>query len=328
MTTRPSPIRVLISAAERELAAGPHLERARLDAELLLLHMFGKDRAWLIAHLKDEFPSELIRPYSELLVRRCNGEPVQYITGETEFYGLPFRVTPDVLIPRPETEHLVEKVLELTTLFSANSIEPVEKNPAGAKAQDDFSAFMARLKSCPDTKHHDSSKFKVIRIVDVGTGSGAVAIALAHKLPQASITAVDLSKSALAIARENAKRNGVALRFLEGDLLAPVAGERFEIIVSNPPYVPTADRDSLSVEVRDYEPALALFAGEDGLEVYRRLIPAAFDALTPGGYLALEIGYGQSPAIAGLLTRSGFEQIEFVPDLQGIPRVACARRPR
>jgi len=219
-----------------------------------------------------------------LVERRRIGEPIQYITGETEFYGLPFRVTPDVLIPRPETEHLVEKVLSL------------------------------------------ASQFDQARIVDVGTGSGAIAVALAHKLPQARIAATDISSQALVVAEENAKRNGAFVRFLQGDLLAPVAGERFEIVVSNPPYVPETDRATLSVEVRDYEPALALFAGDDGLDVYRRLIPAAFDALVPGGYVALEIGYGQSPAITELLARAGFAQIEFVPDLQNIPRVACARR--
>jgi release factor glutamine methyltransferase len=167
------------------------------------------------------------------------------------------------------------------------------------------------------------------RIVDIGTGSGAIAVALARKLPRAVLTAIDLSAPALAVARENAERNGVSerIRFLQGDLLAPVAGERFEVIVSNPPYVPAADRAALSVEVREYEPALALFAGEDGMEVYRRLIPATFTALIPGGFLLLEIGYGQSPAIGEMLTRSGFVQIEFIPDLQGIPRVACARRP-
>jgi release factor glutamine methyltransferase len=267
------------------LRLGPHPDRARQDAETLLLHLLGKNTAWLMAHGDELLPNDLFLSYSELVERRYQGEPIQYITGETEFHGLPFRVTPDVLIPRPETEHLVEKVLELAVHFPAP------------------------------------------RIVDVGTGSGAIAVALAHNLPHAQIIAVDLSAAALAIARENAKRNGVALRFLEGNLLAPVAEERFEFIVSNPPYVPTADHASLSVEVREYEPALALFAGENGLEVYHRLIPAAFDALIPGGYVALEIGYGQSPAITELLARSGFEQIEFVPDLQGIPRVACARRP-
>jgi len=271
--------------------AGSPRDRARLDAERLLLHVLGpgKNKAWLMTHLEEELPVAEAARYSRLIERRSQGEPIQYITGETEFYGLPFRVTLDVLIPRPETEHLVEKVIELAAQF---------KNP---------------------------------HIVDVGTGSGAIAVALAHELAraqlQAQVTAIDLSSQALKIAEENARRNGISIRFLQGDLLAPVAGERFEIIVSNPPYVPSEDRASLSIEVRDHEPALALFAGEDGLEVYRRLIPAAFDALTPGGFVALEIGFGQSSAIATLLIGSGFEQIEFIPDLQGIPRVACARRP-
>jgi release factor glutamine methyltransferase len=220
-----------------------------------------------------------------LVQRRLAGEPIQYITGETEFYGLPFHVAADVLIPRPETEHLVEKVIELA----------------------------ASLQSP--------------RIVDVGTGSGAIAVALAHKFPNAQITAIDLSAPALAIAQENAKRNGVAIRFLQGDLLTPVANEQFEIVVSNPPYVPDADRSTLSVEVRDHEPSLALFAGPDGLDIYRRLIPQAFARLVPGCFIALEIGYGQSSAIEALLTNSGFQTIEFLPDLQGIPRVASAQRP-
>jgi release factor glutamine methyltransferase len=269
------------------LKKGPHPERARQDAELFLLHVLGKGKVWLITHADEELADAQASRYAEFLERRYKGEPIQYITGEAEFYGLPFRVTPDVLIPRPETEHLVEKALSL----AGDSKQP--------------------------------------RIVDIGTGSGAIAVALARKLPRAVLTAIDLSAPALAVARENAERNGVSerIRFLQGDLLAPVAGERFEVIVSNPPYVPAADRAALSVEVREYEPALALFAGEDGMEVYRRLIPATFTALIPGGFLLLEIGYGQSPAIGEMLTRSGFVQIEFIPDLQGIPRVACARRP-
>lgn len=274
-----------IDLGESALKDGSHPERARRDAELLLMHSLKRSRAWLITHCDELLGEDLSVTYTELLDRRRKGEPIQYITGETEFYGLPFLVTPDVLIPRPETEHLVEKVIELASDFAAP------------------------------------------RIVDVGTGSGAIAVALAHKLPHASITATDISLRALALAEENAKSNGASIRFLVGDLLAPTEGERFEIIVSNPPYVAMSDRDSLDVEVRDYEPALALFAGEDGLEVYRRLIPAAFEALTPGGFLVLEIGYSQSPAITELLTCSGFQQIEFVPDLQGISRVACARRP-
>lgn len=279
-------LRTHLDAGTSALGEGPHSERARADAEFLLLQILGKDRAWFVTHLDDELPGDNAARFVELIERRRKGEPIQHITGEAEFYGLPFRVTPDVLIPRPETEHLVEKALELALGFNAP------------------------------------------RIVDIGTGSGAIAVSLAHKLPHAAMTAIDFSSVALAIARKNAARNLVEerIRFLEGDLLAPVAGEQFEIIVSNPPYVPTADRATLSVEVREYEPALALFAGEDGLEVYRRLIPASFAALVPGGFLLLEIGYGQSPAIAAILAQCGFEQIDFIPDLQGILRVACAQR--
>jgi len=230
---------------------------------------------------------EQLEAYSQLLSRRAAGEPIQYIVGETEFYGLPFHVTREVLIPRPETEHLVEKVLELLPLFSPP------------------------------------------RIVDVGTGSGAIAIALAHEWPSAVVTSIDVSSSALELARRNAARNGFAdrIRFLEGDLLAPVAGEQFDVVVSNPPYVATVDRETLAAEVREHEPAVALFAGDDGLDVIRRLIPEALAALVSGGYLLLEIGQSQSGATGDLLASAGYEAIEFVPDLQGIPRVAVARRP-
>jgi release factor glutamine methyltransferase len=274
-----------VGKGEAQLRQGPHPERARHDAETLLLHIIRRNRAALLARWNEVLDAEEASLYIEFIARRFAGEPIQYIFGETEFYGLPFQVTRDVLIPRPETEHLVEKVLSL----AKNSEHP--------------------------------------RIVDIGTGSGAIAVALAHHLPHAQVTAIDLSAPALAIARENAKRNGVAIRFLEGDLLAPVSEARFDFVVSNPPYVPNADRSTLAVEVRDHEPALALFAGNDGLEVYRRLIPAAFEVLIAGGFVVLEIGYGQSSDITKLLNRSGFEQIEFVPDLQCIPRVACARRP-
>ncbi len=310
-----------LDLAASALRQGPHPERARLDAEFLLLHIAGKNKAWLMAHADDELSAAQASGYGELIERRLRGEPIQYIIGEAEFYGLPFRVTPDVLIPRPETEHLVEKALELAA----------QVQDAGAKAQIHDAASATRLKSRLVTKQDGFIATKNIRIVDIGTGSGAIAVALAYKLPHSQITAIDISAPALAIARENAQRNGVALRFLEGDLLAPVSGEQFELIVSNPPYIPAADRATLSVEVRDYEPALALFSGpepdSDGLAVYRRLVPAAFAALTPGGFLALEIGCGQSPSIGELLARSGFESVEFAPDLQGIPRVTSARRP-
>jgi len=271
--------------AER-LGTGPHPQRARADAELLLLHVLGKNKAWLMAHGAEEVTAARAASYNELVTQRLVGEPIQYILGEAEFYGLPFRVTRDVLIPRPETEHLVERVLALAAAFP---------HPC---------------------------------IADIGTGSGAIAIALAHYLPHAAITAIDLSERALAIARQNATRNAVdsRIRFLRGDLLSPVASEGFDLVVSNPPYVAEADRASLSVEVRDHEPALALFAGAGGLAVYQRLIPAAHAALAPGGFLALEIGAGQSSAVESLLTAASFAEIESTPDLQGIPRVLTARR--
>jgi release factor glutamine methyltransferase len=280
-------LREWLDRGEAQLGAGPHPERARLDAETLLLHLVGKNRAWLITYMNDDFAGCTAIRYAGLLERRRKGEPIQYITGETEFYGLPFQVTPDVLIPRPETEHLIERVLELATCFQ----QP--------------------------------------RIVDVGTGSGVIAVALAHHLPHAHTTATDISEPALAVARENASRNDVAgrLRFLQGDLLASVADQFFDIVVSNPPYVSSSDRESLSLEVRDHEPALALFAGDEGLTIYRRLIPSAFAALAPGGFIALEIGYGQANAVQALLGETGFTDVKLTPDLQSIPRVITASRP-
>ena len=279
-------VRDHLALAELALQSGPHSDKAGLDAERLLMHVLGKDRAWLIAHPRKELSEEKHALYEALTERRLGGEPIQHITGECEFYGLPFKVSRDVLIPRPETEHLVEKVIEL------------------------------------------AQSFERPWIVDVGTGSGAIAVALAHKLAGAAITATDLSKSALAVARENAAANAVKerIRFLQGDLLAPLEGERFEIVASNPPYVPNSDRASIAVEVREYEPSMALFGGEDGLEVYRRLIPAAHAALVPGGWIALEIGFAQAEAIEALLAATDFHNIEFTPDLQGIPRVSSAQR--
>jgi release factor glutamine methyltransferase len=269
-----------------------------------------------MAHSSDDIGPDQWEPYYELLQRRRHGEPIQYIIGQTEFYGLPFRVTPDVLIPRPETEHLVEKALELATIVR------------GSVTGHDFSRAENRTKE-DRALAPEGTPSRFPRILDVGTGSGAISVALAHNLPQAQITAVDVSAVAVEVAHANAECNAISsrIRFLQGDLLASVAQEQFEIVVSNPPYVPTTDSDTLAVEVRDHEPAIALFAGDDGLDIYRRLIPQAFACLVPGGFIALEIGYGQSASIAALLAAVGFQQIEFVPDLQSIPRVAYAQRP-
>jgi len=279
-------LREWLQQGEARLHAGPHPERARLDAETLMLHLIGKNRAWLLAHLEDEFGGCKSIGYSQQIERRLAGEPIQYITGECEFYGLSFSVNRDVLIPRQETEHVVEKVLELASLL----VGP--------------------------------------RLVDVGTGSGAIAIALAHESPGAKVTATDVSDAALRVARRNAERTGVAerIRFLEGDLLKPVAAEQFEFVVSNPPYVATDDRASLALEVRDHEPDVALFAGSNGLDIYRRLVPAAYRVLVAGGFAVFEIGYGQAEAVAELFSAAGFVDIEFAKDLQGIDRVITARR--
>jgi release factor glutamine methyltransferase len=271
--------------ATKQLAASHDLQAtAARDAEVLLLHALHISRATLFAHPDREISVEELALYRSNVARRLTDEPIQYVVGEQEFYGLALRVTPAVLIPRPETEHLVEAVLALL----------------------------------PNDR--------ALRILDVGTGSGAIAIALAVHLPQAEMTAVDLSAAALEIATANARAHGVEgrIRLLEPDLLGAVVGERFDAVVSNPPYIPEGDRSSLHAQVREYEPAAALFAGASGLDIYERLIPQAHDALRVGGLLAMEIGSGQHEAIAALLR--GWEAVRFVEDLQGIPRVALARR--
>jgi len=278
-------LRELVSDAEAKLHTSPHPERARQDAETLLLHALCQNRAWLIANWDEAAESTTVETYTNLINRRQTGEPIQYITGHSEFFGLPFSVGPGVLIPRPETEHLVEEVIRLAATFP---------NP---------------------------------HIADIGTGSGIIAVALAHALPNAQITAVDCSPQALAIARENATSNQVADRitFLEGDLLSQLTGQKLNIIASNPPYIPSTDHDSLSVEVRDHEPHSALFAEEEGLAIYQRLIPEGRHHLIEGGWLVLEIGHGQQPAIEALLQANNYREIHFLPDYQGIPRVAAAQ---
>jgi release factor glutamine methyltransferase len=258
------------------------LSTARRDAELLLMRLLGCDRVYLLTHPETQLTAEQAGVYDAWLTRRARHEPIQYIVGEQEFFGLKFRVTPDVLIPRPETEHLVEAALARTD------------------------------REVP------------VRIADVGTGSGAIAVALAHALPRAEVTALDISATALAVAQQNAESHGVndRVRFVKSDLLAVVAGDRFDMIVSNPPYV--AEGEELERQVRDYEPGSALFAGPGGLDVYRRMIPQAQAALRPGGWLLMEIGHGQCDALAQML--AGWEDVSFVGDLQGIPRVACAQR--
>jgi release factor glutamine methyltransferase len=253
---------------------------ARRDAEVLLGHVLGRERSWLLGHSEEAVSGERVAAFNALVERRAGHEPLQYLTGVQEFFGLPLRVTRATLIPRPETEHLVEAVL------------------AWARSQ-----------------------ARPLRILDVGTGTGAIAIALAKNL-NASIAACDLSTDALAVAEENARSNGVTVRFEKSDLLAAFAGETFDAIVSNPPYVPVGDAAEMQPEVRDFEPHSALFAGEDGLAIYRRLVVEAHAALTPDGLLAMEFGFGQREALRTLL--AGWKDVRFIDDYAGIPRVVLA----
>ncbi len=256
---------------------------AQRDAELLLMHVTGFSRAELMTHPERELTERQTAHYDAALVRRARHEPMQHILGTQEFYGRSFIVNRLVLIPRPETEHLVEAVL---------AIRPAAQ-----------------------------------RLLDIGTGSGILALTLALELPDASVTATDISPAALAVAQQNARALGAAerVRFLQSDLFEGFQVERFDAIVSNPPYVATGER--LEPQVQDYEPAAALYAGEDGLAIYRRLIPEAFEHLESGGHLLLEIGHGQRGALHGLLAEAGFVEIGFVDDLQGIPRVVTAVKP-
>ena len=278
--------REALTRAADQLSAHPDLRPTALpDAAVLLMHTLDIARATLIAHPERTLDREQQATYQRLLERRLRFEPIQYILGETEFYGPKLRVTPAVLIPRPETELLVE-------------------------------AVVARKGAHVPT-----------RILDVGTGSGAIAIALAHLMPLAVVTAIDLSPAALTLASENARSLGLEdrIRFLESDLLDGLRNQAdpYDAIVSNPPYIPQTDAPTLHPQVRDHEPAQALFAGTDGLEIYRRLIPQAWSHLKPGALLALEIGYGQQAALRQLLT--AWHDVEFLDDLQQIPRVALAR---
>jgi release factor glutamine methyltransferase len=272
----------------------------RREAETLLAHLLFRDRAWLIAHADAELSTTLFHSYRALIDRRAAKEPIQYLTGHQEFYGLNLRVTRDTLIPRPETELLVEAVLHW-----------IASRPA------------LRTPRIP------------LRILDVGTGTGAIALALAAHLPSANITATDLYPAALSTAEHNAGRLGLGHRitFLQSDLLtAPQfkSAPPFDVIVSNPPYVSLYEAATMADEVLKHEPHTALFAGPSGLDIYRRLIPAAHAALTPDGLLALEFGFGQRDALHDLFEKPAngpWHNLRFLDDYAQIPRIALATRP-
>jgi len=278
-----------------------------LAAEVLLLHALGRDRAWMYSH-----PEEILDPatagkYFALIARRAAGEPTQYLTGHQEFWGLDFEITPAVLIPRPETEHVMEVAL-------------------------------ARLGERGLKIHMDTGLPRApLHVADVGTGSGCLAIALAYELPHAQIVATDISAAALEVARRNAIRNGVADRiaFVEMDLLpTPSADESksllFDLIVSNPPYIADAEAATLQGEVRDHEPHSALFAGPTGLEIYARLVAAARNQLRTRGLLVLELGHDSAPHVQALFDAdsASWTNVAITLDLAGIPRVLAAERLR
>lgn len=266
-------------AREALAAAGIRPEDAALDAEVLARKVLGCDRAGFIVRLRDEEPAVFAKAYDALVDRRCRREPVAYILGEREFWGLPFEVGPAVLIPRPETELIVEEAL---ALFSGGLSPSV--------------------------------------IVDAGTGSGCLAVALALEFPDARVIATDISEAALAVARRNAATNGAGrIDFRAGDLLEPIT-EPADLIVSNPPYVASGDAPGLVPEVREHEPHVALFGGPDGLSVFERLFPAAATRIRPDGRLIVEVGYDQDDRVAALAKGHGWTLSHVRQDLQAITR--------
>jgi release factor glutamine methyltransferase len=269
-----------------------------LAAELLLLHVVGRDRTWLYAHPEEVLSNDVAQRYFELISRRASGVPVQHLTGKQEFWGLEFEITPDVLIPRPETEHVIEGALDRLALREIQ---------AGRKQTISGEGLLA---------------------ADVGTGSGCIAIALAKELPGAKFVATDISGPALEIARCNAKRHGVAdhIQFVECHLLdGAQRGVRcFDVIVSNPPYVGHNEKDTLEREVRDHEPELALYGGEEGYEIYAELIAQAAQYLKAGGLLVLELGHNTLAAVRPLLELPDWDSVGVTNDLAGIPRVIAA----
>jgi release factor glutamine methyltransferase len=281
----PGTIQQILSGDAARLAAALQLDSAsaRLEAQYLLQHALQKPRAWLLAHADEAADPDQYATYAAMLQRRLAGEPVAYILGEREFYGLNFKVTPATLIPRPETELLVE---------------------------------LALARVVPD---------HTWRVLDLGAGSGAIALSIAHARPKTEVVAVDASGAALKVAGENAARLGIGnVSFLHGDWYAPLADQRFQLIVSNPPYVAAGDPHLNQGDLR-FEPASALASGPDGLDDIRRIAAGARVHLAPGGWLLLEHGYDQGAAVREILQRAGLAEVFTAPDLAGIDRVSGGR---
>jgi release factor glutamine methyltransferase len=287
-------LKQLLNSAVARLTAD-QVPSPRLNAESLLMFTLNCDRAYFFAHPERELTADEQTRYEVVLTERARGVPTQYITGHQEFWGMDLIVTPAVLIPRPETEHVIEAVLEFAT----------GRKPGGQ-----------------ERPSHTT------RILDVGTGSGCIAVALAKEFPRAEIHASDISAAALEIARANAARLQFEshIQFHRADLLAGLDLDGFDFIVSNPPYVGESEEDQVQLEVRKFEPRQAVFAGATGMEIIARLIPQARAALRPGGWLIIEISSTIAHATKHLL--NGWDDVVISPDLQAIPRIARARKPR
>lgn len=258
----------------------------RLDAQLLLGHLLGQSRSWLIAHDSDPLPPETAAAFSALCERRAGGEPFAYLVGEREFHGLALQVSPSVLVPRPDTETLVDWALELLAGELANRPAP--------------------------------------QVVDLGTGSGAIALAVKHRHPAAQVGAVDLSEAALTVARNNAERLGLKIESAWGSWWQPLVGRRFDLVLSNPPYIAGEDPHLAALT---HEPTLALTPGGDGLDAIRAIVAGAPAHLSPGAWLLLEHGWDQAGAVATLLQQTGFQAVATRPDLAGRDRCTGGRWP-
>jgi release factor glutamine methyltransferase len=261
------------------------LDNPRLEAEVLLAYLLGMDRMGLYLNYDRPLKEEERTAYREMIQRRTAKEPLAYIVGTKEFWSLSFAVSPECLIPRPETEHLVEEAVRI-----GKGLKPP------------------------------------LRVLEIGQGCGAIAIALATELGEAEIVATDISVGACSLAQANAERHGVGgrIRFVLGDLF-PRGEKPFGLICSNPPYIPTTEVLALASEVRDYEPLTALDGGEDGLRFFREIAAGVSPFLVPGGWLLLEMGQGQAPQVATILQEQGFQQIDLIPDLAGVKRVIKAQ---
>jgi len=260
------------------------IQEPRREAISLLELAVGRDRTFIFAHPDHDLTESEQDAFSALVGRRASREPLQYIRGHQEFYGLDFIVTPDVLIPRPETEILVENAIK-------------------------------------DLRSKSDASF-----CEVGVGSGCISVSILHELPSATAVGIDVSEKALEITRKNAEKHRVSnrLTLLRSDVFEALTEQRFDMIVSNPPYVPRSDFETLQPEVRDFEPHVALTDGSDGLSIIEMIISGAPQRLRPGGSLLMEIGFAQSEAVRGLFDMQVWEHIEFLDDLQSIPRIVCA----